>query len=317
VRLGIDIGGTKTDAVAVDAAGRVVTRVRRPTGFGAEAVLDTAAAVVQDLTAALDGRSAEPLEVIGVGIPGMVEHETGRVHHAVNLGFDDLDLGELLGERLHAVAGVGNTAVSVENDVNAAAVGAYHVLRIEGSMGFLNLGTGLAAGIVVDGRVWRGASGVAGEIGHVPVDPAGVRCACGQVGCLETKASGSAVARLWPADVPHPAADLFHRAERGESEAGRVCDEVADGVAAAVRMLALTVDVGTIVIGGGLSNLGTPLADRVRAALARAAARSPFLAALGLSSRMRLVPAGSRVAAVGAALAAVVGRPAPRPVDVV
>ena len=86
-------------------------------------------------------------------------------------------------------------------------------------MAYLNLGTGLAAGIVLDGRLLRGGHGVAGEIGHIPVDPAGVVCGCGQRGCLETLASGSAIARMWPTDDPLPARELFDAADAGDEHA--------------------------------------------------------------------------------------------------
>jgi predicted NBD/HSP70 family sugar kinase len=297
VRLGIDIGGTKTEAVAVDGAGDVVAHLRRPTGSGAGAVLKTASDVVAAL--AMDvGTSVHDFTAVGVGVPGMVERVAGHVRHAVNLGVEDLPLAELLSARFSGVP------VVVENDVNAAALGAYHMLSMRGSMGFLNLGTGLAAGIVLDGSIWHGSSGVAGEIGHVPVDPHGVLCACGQTGCLETKASGSAVARIWPTDAPLPAVDLFEHAQRGEEKAVRVCEEFADGIASAIRMLALTVDVDVVTVGGGLSNLGEPLLQHIVAALGRAALHSPFLASLRLAWRVRMVPTGSPIAALGAALAA-------------
>ena len=86
-------------------------------------------------------------------------------------------------------------------------MGAFHLLGRPDthSMAYLNLGTGLAAGLVLNGALWRGSRGTAGEIGHIPVDPNGALCSCGQRGCLEMVASGSAVARQWPTDHPDPA----------------------------------------------------------------------------------------------------------------
>jgi predicted NBD/HSP70 family sugar kinase len=169
-------------------------------------------------------------------------------------------------------------------------------------MAYLNLGTGLAAGIVADGRLWRGASGIAGEIGHIPVDPAGALCPCGQRGCLETVASGSGVARMWPTEDPLPARALFAAAAAGDPEAQAVTLTLAEGIAAAVRILVLTVDVDAVVIGGGLSHIGRPLLDAVEGVLSRWAESSPFLASLALAERVRVVPEGSPVAALGAAL---------------
>jgi predicted NBD/HSP70 family sugar kinase len=298
VRLGIDIGGTKTAAVLVGADGALSELVRMPTGFGADEVVATALTAVERMSA-LAGIAATGFGSIGIGIPGAVDGRTGRVTHAVNLGLDGLDLGERITDRL-------GVAVRVENDVKAAALGAHHLLgSADGrahSMAFLNLGTGLAAGIVLDGRLLRGGQGVAGEIGHIPVDPLGERCGCGQRGCLETIASGSAITRAWGSEHPLPALDLFERAAAGDARAVEVRERFLFGVASAVRILVLTTDVDTVVIGGGLSALGETLLVEVRRVIAEWSADSPFLASLGLAERVRVMPPGFPAAAVGAAL---------------
>lgn len=294
MRLGIDIGGTKTDAVAVDEGGALAQRVRLATGFGHAAVVETAVAAVSRI-GELTGLTPAGFQSIGVGVPGMVDTVSGHVAHAVNLGLERLELGGMLAGRL----GVG---VRIENDVKAAALGAYHVLGLSGTMAFLNLGTGMAAGIVVDGRLWRGSTGIAGEIGHIPVDPAGALCGCGQRGCLETVASGSGVARQWTSDDPLPVRALFAAAADGDREAQAIKARLAEGIASAVRVLVLTVDVGTVVIGGGLSHLGERLLGDVHEVLHRWERTSPFLASLDLPARVRLVPEGTPVAALGAAL---------------
>ncbi|UYN83390.1 MAG: ROK family protein [Microcella sp.] len=299
-RVGVDIGGTKTHGVVLDAGGSVVEQWRSPTGFGPEQVVATAVAAVERL-AELRGIAPLDFATVGIGIPGRVDSQTGHVSHAVNLGVDSLDLGPRLAERL-------GRPVHVENDVNAAALGAHHLVarRESRSLAYLNLGTGLAAGLVLDGALWRGARGVAGEIGHIPVDPSGDVCACGQRGCLETLASGSALARLWPegsVDGRAPrAGELFAAAEAGDAAAVRAAERIVDNIAAAVRILVLTVDVDAVVIGGGLSSLGAPLLGGVRARLAADARTSPFLASLDLGERLLLVPRDVDVAAVGAAL---------------
>ena len=294
MRLGIDIGGTKTAAVAIDADGDLSEQVRMPTGFGAEAVIETAVRTVARM-AEIAGTGTSVFSSIGIGIPGAVDTHSGRVAHAVNLGLEGLDLGPRLADRL-------GVHVRIENDVKAAALGAHHLLGATHSMAYLNLGTGLAAGIVLDGRLLRGGRGVAGEIGHIPVDPAGERCGCGQSGCLETVASGSAIARMWPTSAALPARDLFDTADTGHAGAIEVRDRFLTGVAASVRLLALTTDVDRIVIGGGLAALGESLLEGTHRILNGWAAESAFLASLDLAARVQVLPLGFPAAAVGAAL---------------
>lgn len=296
MRVGVDIGGTKTEAVAIDAAGAVLGEVRVSTGFGADGVVTSTVDALHRLADAV-GVTPRGFESIGVGVPGAVDPLSGRVTHAVNLGLDGLDLGTELAARLGA-------PVSIENDVNAAALGAFHLLgrSAPSSMAYLNLGTGLAAGLVLAGRLWRGSRGTAGEIGHIPVDPAGPLCSCGQRGCLEMVASGSAVARLWPTGTSHPVRSLFEAADTGDVLAIEVRERFVDNVASAVRVLVLTVDVDDVVIGGGITSLGDPLLAAVHAVLRRWAVESAFLASLELPDRVRLAPGGLPVAAVGAAL---------------
>ena len=294
MRLGIDIGGTKTAAVAIGVDGDLSEQVRMPTGFGADAVIETAVRTVARM-AEIAGGGTSAFSSIGIGIPGAVDSDTGRVAHAVNLGLAGLDLGPRLADRL-------GVDVRIENDVKAAALGAHHLLGAAHSMAYLNLGTGLAAGIVFDGRLLRGGRGVAGEIGHIPVDPAGERCGCGQRGCLETVASGSAIARMWPTSAPLPARDLIDAAAAGDTRAIEVRDRFLTGVGAAVRLLALTTDVDRIVIGGGLAALGESLLEGTRRILNGWAAESAFLASLDLAARVQVLPLGFPAAAVGAAL---------------
>ncbi|HEY9366288.1 MAG TPA: ROK family protein [Agromyces sp.] len=305
MKLGIDIGGTKTAAVAIGADGELSDQVRMPTGFGAEAVVATALRTVERMSE-LPGLRTASFTSIGIGIPGAVDSTTGRVEHAVNLGLEGLDLGRRLSDRL-------GIDVRVENDVKAAALGAHHLLgmargvdelgeRRTTSMAYLNLGTGLAAGVVLDGRLLRGGHGIAGEIGHIPIDPAGVRCGCGQRGCLETVASGLAIARTWPTASEHPARELFDAAGAGDARAIAVREEFLSGVATAVRLLVLTVDVDAVVIGGGLAALGGQLLLGTRRILNRWAADSAFLASIDLAARVQVVPPGFPAAAVGAAL---------------
>jgi glucokinase len=294
MRVGLDIGATKLLGAVIEDDGTVVVQSRQNTLPGPDGIFDTATNVLDSLAIALDGVLPSH---IGIGIPGIVDRDRGAVSHAVNLGLggDWFPLASRLADRTGAT-------VLVENDLNAATWGA-HVLSGADDLAYLSLGTGLAAGFVLSGRLRRGAPGAAGEIGHVPVDPGGARCSCGQRGCLELRASGSALSAAWSVEwEAHPAVTLFSVAAAGNPEAIAARDRFAAGVADAVRMVGLAVDPATIIIGGGVTHVGEPLLAAVAAALRAQAAVSPFLAALDLASRIRLLPDQVPVGAIGAAL---------------
>lgn len=297
--IGLDIGGSKVQGVAIDAAGAVLAQVRLGSTNGADGITTTAATALARLRAqpAVDGLA---LRAVGAGVPGVVDATAGYVSHAVNLGLGAGGL--LLRDALEVEAGC---PVVVENDVNAAALGAWHVRQPANSdLAYLSIGTGLAAGVVLGGRLRRGTRGAAGEIGHVPVDPSGPACACGQRGCLEVLASGAAISRRWPAlDGVNPSRALFDAADHGDPDAIVVRDDVARHLASAVRLLVLTLDVDVVVLGGGVAELGARLRRVVASALEHEQARSPFLRALELSSRVVMISGSRPVGALGAALA--------------
>jgi glucokinase len=310
VRVGVDIGGTNTDAVALHGDGSVAFTLRRPTGWGAEAVIATATDAVVELSR-MSGIAAASFDSIGVGIPGAVDAESGVVTHARNLGVAQLDLAARLGSILGA-------PVRVENDVNAAALGAFHQLELAqtSSMAYLNLGTGLAAGLVLGGQLWRGSHGAAGEIGHILIDPAGPLDDDGQPGALEVMASGSGIMAQWLSTVVlepagampavsgrdhDPVHGMLAAAESGDPEAERIRSRLFDGVASAVRILVLTLDIDVVVIGGGISTMGDALLGPVRGVIDGWASTSPFIASLDLGARIRLLAPGIPTAAVGAA----------------
>ncbi|MET0782526.1 MAG: ROK family protein [Microbacterium sp.] len=305
MRVGLDIGGTKTEAVAIDSAGTIVTRLRLATDWGSDGVVRTVLAAVHAIAAEV--ADAAPIASVGIGIPGQIEPRSGRVLHAVNLGIAELDLAD-------AVAAELGVSVRVENDVKAAAAGASamrsaasgsprgSVGEASGLMAYLNLGTGVAAGIVGARGLWRGARGVAGEIGHLSIDPNGPLCRCGQRGCIETFAGGGAIMQRWGRPGVLPILDLFDSADGGDPHARMLRGDLARGVAAAVRALVLTADVDVVVLGGGITALGPRLRADISAELAADGDASAFIRSLRLDERIEMLPTGSPAAALGAAL---------------
>ena len=297
LRIGLDVGGTKVLGVLLE-GDRVRGTLRLPTRHGIEGVVGTAAQAAGDLCAA-HGVEVDALAGLGLCLPGLVDPRTGTVAHAVNLGIDEpeVPVGPLLSSRL------GGVPVAVENDLNAAALGAADVLELA-DMAFLALGTGVAAGLVLDGRLRRGQVGAAGEIGHLPYLPGGAVCACGQRGCLELYASGSALDAAWAATgAGTSTGEMFAAVATRQPDAVAVLEEFADAVAAAVRILVLSCDVRHVVLGGGVAQAAEPLRAAVVAALERQAAGSPFLRSLAIADRVMIVPPGVPVGPIGAALA--------------
>ena len=328
MRVGIDLGGTKTEAIAMDAGGEVLARVRLPTERGARGVVRT---IGEALGAVLAEAGAAEASSLGIGLPGLIDPERGTVESAMNLDLHRLDLVRAVREGVPGLA-VG-AALCIENDVNATALGAWRLLSDDGVRGgaaagarggvrgetlaYLNLGTGVAAGIVRGGEIVRGDHGVAGEVGHIRVDPAGPVCVCGQRGCIESYAGGGAIALQWGRDDAYPVLAVFDAADADDPRAIALRDGLIDGVVMALQVLALAIDPDTLVLGGGVAMLGDRLADPVRDGLRRLAASSPFLASLTIAERLRLAPTDVPVAALGAGMLAVPASPAadlvPRP----
>jgi glucokinase len=296
LRVGVDIGGSKVAVLVVDATGTVVGRELAPSVVAdPDLAIGQIAAVIRSAVAGA-GATMDDVEAVGVGVPGRVDRATGTVTFAVNLGWQHLPLGE----RLAANLGV---PVTVENDVRTAAAGLHRRApfgRVD-DLAYLSIGTGISAGIVLDGRLHRGVRGVAGEIGHVVLDPAGPRCACGLDGCFEALAAGSAIARAARdavaageptalAAIGEPSAeDVFAAAAAGDAIATAIVDTATTWTARMVYALVLTYDVRLVAIGGGVSKAGGPLIDRIRTGLDAICAGSPFARELLSETEVQLL----------------------------
>jgi predicted NBD/HSP70 family sugar kinase len=300
--LGIDVGGTTTEAVVIDSSGTVLGRAALPSGQGRRG-LTTGAIDAAHRALADSGLAVEELAVAGIGIPGIVDPAQGTTRHAVNLGIDGdaLAIGPALTEAL-------GIPVTVENDVRAAAEGAYRFAVAADPevrhLVFLGVGTGISAGIVLDGSLHRGALGVAGEIGHTTIDPAGEPCRCGLRGCLETVAAGAANEGPWgPGAVPGMSG-LFTAAEAGDPAAAARADAVATALARTVHLLLLAYGADHIVLGGGAVTHTPQLVPQVLARAREMEAASPVVATLGPAARTRPTDPTRPIGAIGAAFVA-------------
>lgn len=284
-RLGIDIGGTSIRLAAVDSDDRVVDLETEPTPHGERKLLSVLGCMIGAL------RERYALTGVGVGIPGLVDQ--GVVRNAVNLGIVEVALAEQL-ERITAIP------VVTANDVTAAALGAWMSDGKRRNLAYLNLGTGVAAGFVVDGSPWGGAHGLAGEIGHIPYLPDGGLCVCGQRGCLELIASGAGLASRWPSAGSHPIQEVLKAKTAGDSRAIVVWDQFVSGVLHAIRTIVVSLDID-VVIGGGLTRVGEPLQASVRVALEELERESAFLRTVHITRRVEFVDSAEPLGCIGAA----------------
>jgi len=303
---GVDVGGTKISVVVTDDQDSILYEQVTPTDRSS--LVSQIAGLVDDARRQL----RQDVSAVGVAIPGRVDPEDGSVSMAVNLGIDHLPLGPML----QTLLGI---PIFVEHDARAAALwlskqAAVESAQAPASLAFLAIGTGISAGVVLDGVLLRGDNSSAGEVGHVAADPDGVVCACGLRGCLETIAAGPAIARQ--ADeamaagrrsslAPHSsAADVFRASSAGDEVALEIIDRVADHLARAIRSLALTLGVKRVVIGGGVAAAGPALLQPIQARIALECAASPLVqAALGDATVELLSPTEAPGARGAAAIA--------------
>ncbi|GAA4830180.1 ROK family protein [Luteimicrobium xylanilyticum] len=267
VVLALDVGGTSVKGAVVDAAG-IAARRTAPTGGGpADPDGATAAVlgVVRELWAAVPAE--QHVAAVGIVTPGLVDEEAGVVVGAENLGWRDLPLRALVEETTGVPVGFGH-------DARAAGLAEWRLGAGQGAgdHAFLSVGTGIAAALVLGGRVYAGG-GWAGEIGHGGAT-AGDLCACGGRGCVETYASAAGIARQYAArtgTVPDGARDVLERAQAGDAVALEVWQHGVDGLADLVSGLVRTLGLRTVVVGGGLVLAGDallePLDRAVRARL--------------------------------------------------
>ncbi len=263
VALAADLGATHARLALTDMAAEVLAEERADLdiALGPERVLDWVAEHGRALLARA-GRDVSELLGLGIGLPGPVQHSTGRaVNPPIMPGWDGFDVPGYAGERLAV-------PVLVDNDVNIMAIGEHRTAWPTAShLMFVKVATGIGCGIVSEGRVYRGAQGAAGDMGHIHV-PSGEEkpCRCGNTGCLEAVASGAALAEALTAEgVPaHGARDVVELARHGSvpalralRQAGRDIGEV---LAASVNMFNPSV----IVIGGALALAGDHLLAGVR-----------------------------------------------------
>jgi glucokinase len=273
--IGVDVGGTKIAAGVVDPEGRLLEQVR------VETPATTAQAVERGIVAAVRPLlDRHPVVSVGLAVAGFVDEKRSTLRFAPNLPMVERPLQEIIGGQV-------GVPVVVENDANAAAWGEY---RFGGGRGnsdvvLITVGTGLGGGIVLEGRLLRGAFGAAGEFGHVRMVPGGLPCGCGNRGCWEQYTSGSALireARFLARTRPQDASTLLElsggdpeditgrmitaAAQDGDPTSRALLADVGRWLGEGIADLADVLDPSAVVVGGGVSEAGDLLLEPARVA---------------------------------------------------
>jgi len=262
IRIGVDFGGTKIEAAALDNSGAMLSRIRvsNPGSY------DAALVAICDLVARVESEIGAQ-GTVGIGSPGSISPRTGLMRNANSTWLNGRRFNEDITRALGRPVRVANDAncLALSEAVDGAVAGAKVVFGII-------VGTGCGGGLVVDGQLLEGANGIGGEWGHMPLpwpslaEHPGPRCWCGQLGCLETWVSGTGFQRDFAEcgrRLDGPA--IISAARAGDPEAGAAFDRLVDRLGRAIALVCNLLDPDAFVIGGGLSNV-TELFDRLPAA---------------------------------------------------
>ncbi|AQR78924.1 ROK family glucokinase [Paenibacillus larvae] len=279
IYLGMDLGGTNIKVGICDEHGSLVKTFEGPTGaeHGPEAVMQRIADYARKIVAD-SPYEWEQVAGIGAGLAGFLDIPEGIVKFSPNLRWDNVPVKKLLENDL-------GKAVRIDNDANVAALGE----AISGAgadvldLVCYTLGTGVGGGIIMDGRIYQGHNGMAGELGHISVVPdiEAIVCGCGQVGCLETVSSATGIIRMAGDAVERgdmtslallpkiEAKDVFDAAREGDDVASRIVNRAAYYLGRSMATLAVTLNPKRFIIGGGVSKAGDILFNPIRETFAK------------------------------------------------
>lgn len=254
MKLGIDLGGTKIEIIALDDAGKELLRRRVPTPQGSyQATLQAITQLVRDAETELGQQGS-----LGIGTPGALSRATGRLKNSNSVVLNDQPILQDLEALLHRKIKISNDAncFALSEAVDGAAAGAEVVFGVI-------LGTGVGAGIVVNGHVLTGPNGIAGEWGHNPLpwpqtyELPGPQCYCGKQGCIETFLSGPGMAKLHEIETGESlrSEEIVQRAEQGDVACERSLQTYENRLARSLAHVINILDPDVIVLGGGMSNI--------------------------------------------------------------
>ena len=309
--LGIDLGGTNIVAAVVNEKYEIVSEAKNPTLCPRpwEEILDDVAKTAIE-AANLANLKISDFEFVGIGSPGVISVETGTVIVAVNLCFENVPLTKYLSEKLRV-------PVILENDANAAAFGEYKAGKAKNTTNFvaLTIGTGIGSGVVLDGKIFRGSNGIAGELGHSVIKLGGRQCSCGRKGCIDVYASATGLitstkeameankeSLMWQlseGDIKNVTGiTAFKAARQKDKTALEVVNSYVEVLAAAITNIINTFQPDMITIAGGISREGDFLLNPVKSLVEKESLKNPAKP----SPKIEIAQLQDKAGVIGAAL---------------
>ncbi|MCB0210245.1 MAG: ROK family protein [Anaerolineae bacterium] len=306
--VGVDVGGTKISTLLVDNDFNERGQLTVATDLTNPDYTLTGIISAVEKTLARGGVHRDEVAAIGLGVPGQVDDQSGTVTLAANLNWYDFPAGELL-------SGALGVPCFLENDVRVAALEAYRHLRHDDitSLAYVNIGTGVAAGLILEGRLYRGAHGMAGEIGHIIIEPDGLACKCGARGCLETRAAGPAIARAGQEAAQQQTDSrlanhtkvttqhVYEAAQAGDTAALYLTRRVGRYLGQALQALVMSYDIERIILGGGVTRAGDAFLQPIIESWTHLRQNSPLAEALLQPNMIHLADPSRNMGAWGAA----------------
>lgn len=309
--LGIDLGGTNIVAAVVNEKYELVSEAKNPTlcPRSWKEILDDVAKTAIE-AANLANLKISDFAFVGIGSPGVISVETGTVIVAVNLGFENVPLTKYLSEKI-------GVSVILENDANAAAFGEYKAGAAKNTTNFvaLTIGTGIGSGVVLDGKIFRGSNGIAGELGHSVIKLGGRQCSCGRKGCIDVYASATGLitttkeametnkeSLMWQlskGDIKNVTGiTAFKAARQKDKTALEVVNSYVEVLAAAITNIINTFQPDMITIAGGISKEGDFLLNPVKSLVEKESLKNPAKP----SPKIEIAQLQDKAGVIGAAL---------------
>ena len=317
--IGVDLGGTNLRIAAVDEQGQLMEKLTLGTKtiLGRDHVLNDMCGAIRQVSDKYTNSGT--LLGVGIGVPGIIDLQTGMVRESPNLpGWSDYPVRSEIERRLGAT-------VILENDANVAAFGEKWLGagRHVGDMAMLTLGTGVGGGLVLNGKIWHGMTGMAGEFGHMTVEPEGQLCGCGNHGCLEQYASATAIMRMAreaiakgeapglakaaSSDFEFNAKEIYNLAIQGDEQARRIFRAVGRALGIALAAMVNGLNLEMYVIGGGVCSAWDAFAPTIfdelrRRAMVYAATAPTDLARVPTGASGQIEPSEGRETIITRAL---------------